>query len=167
MAFGLFKNSNNSSGTPAFDAVRQIGDPVLRAQAAPVIEFDDRLKALEKRMIDTMYAEEGVGLAAPQIGVSLAMFVMDCEGIEATVCNPELTIDSEELLIENEGCLSVAGKRKDRERFAEATVTGQDINGDPITVSASGYAARCLQHEYDHLQGRLYCDPVRSGIQES
>ena len=165
MAFGLFGGDKNGSGkqagAPAFDEVRQIGDPVLRAKAAEVTEFDGRLKALEKRMIDTMYAEEGVGLAAPQIGVSLAMFVMDCEGVEATVCNPVLTIDDEELLIENEGCLSVVGKRADRERFAKATVTGQDINGDPITVSAEGYAARCLQHEYDHLQGRLYCDPGR------
>lgn len=161
MAFGLFKGEQENTGTPAFDAVRQIGDPVLRAKAAEVTKFDDRLKALEARMIDTMYAENGVGLAAPQIGVSLAMFVMDCDDVVATVCNPVLTIDSEEVLIENEGCLSVAGKREDRERFAEATVTGQDINGDPITVSAEGYAARCLQHEYDHLQGRLYCDPVR------
>lgn len=161
MAFGLFKGGNDNAGTPAFDAVRQIGDPVLRAKATEVTEFDDRLKALESRMIDTMYAEEGVGLAAPQIGVSLAMFVMDCEGIEATVCNPILTIQGEEVVVENEGCLSVAGKRADRERFVYATVTGQDVNGDPITVSAEGYAARCLQHEFDHLQGRLYCDPVR------
>lgn len=153
--------STSSKGTPAFDSVRQIGDPVLRTPAVKVTDFDESLKALEQRMIRTMYEENGVGLAAPQIGVSLAMFVMDCDEVVATVCNPVLTIDSEELLIENEGCLSVAGERQDRARFAAATVSGQDVNGEPITVSCEGYAARCLQHETDHLVGRLYCDPVR------
>lgn len=140
------------------NTVRQVGDPVLRMPAAKVTTFDSSLQEHEARMFDAMYDNEGVGLAAPQIGVSLSMFVMDCDGIVATVINPTLTITDPTELVESEGCLSVVGVRKDRARAAGAKVEGVDVRGRLVVVQAEGFAARCLQHEYDHLQGRLYID---------
>lgn len=142
------------------NAVRQIGDPVLRMPAQPVSTFDAALKELEARMIEAMYVNDGVGLAAPQIGVSLSIFVMDCDGVEATVINPKLTIIDPTDVTESEGCLSVLGVRRDRTRAARAKVEGVDVRGRLVVVEAEGYAARCLQHEFDHLQGRLFIDPV-------
>lgn len=148
----------NKRGDSYLNAIRQIGDAVLRVPTAEVTSFNDQLRALETRMIEAMYENDGVGLAAPQIGVGLSIFVMDCDGIEATVVNPRLTILDETELIETEGCLSVLGVRRERARALAAKVEGQDISGTPITVEAQGYAARCLQHEFDHLQGRLFID---------
>lgn len=154
MSFG---NAPLDKHTP----VRQIGDPVLRMQAGPVGNFDKELRRLEKVMFEVMYRENGVGLAAPQIGISLALFVMDCDGVVATVANPELFVVDDELLTEEEGCLSVKGKYAERQRYQTVTVRGVDAKGRFVELTESGYAARCLQHEFDHLQGRLYCDPVK------
>lgn len=143
-------------------AVRQIGDPVLRMKAQPVQAFDSTLRELESTMFEVMRLQDGVGLAAPQIGVSLAFFVMDCDSIRTSIANPVLEIIESGLIVESEGCLSVLGKRQQRGRYAAVRVTGQGIDGNAIDVVASDLGARCLQHEYDHLQGRLYCDPVRN-----
>lgn len=145
----------------SLSAVRQLGDPVLRTPAMVVTEFDDKLVALEQRMFSVMERESGVGLAAPQIGVALRMFVMDCDEVRATVINPELEVVDPTPVEETEGCLSIARLRQLRERAKTVTVRGVDVNGDPVEVIGTGYVARCLQHEYDHLQGRLFTDPVR------
>lgn len=139
-----------------------VGDLVLAAPAREVTSFDDDLATLIEDMFASLAVAEGVGLAAPQIGVDLAVFVYDCpdgSGGRATghVINP--SIETSGTLEEaEEGCLSVPGPYHDLARFTEATVRGVDRTGAPVAVSGTGYLARCLQHETDHLRGVLYID---------
>ena len=142
-----------------------IGDEVLARPCRPVIEFDDDLRALVDDMFATMYDAPGVGLAANQVGVDLAVFVIDCPDEEADrlvghVVNPVLEPLDErrELEIDEEGCLSVPGPSTDVPRLAHAVVTGVDVTGAPVRLEGHGRAARCLQHETDHLNGYLYLD---------
>ncbi|CUU56875.1 peptide deformylase [Parafrankia irregularis] len=146
--------------------IRTLGDPVLRTPAEPVTVFDAALRRLVDNMIETMYAAPGVGLAAPQVGVSLQVFVFDTEydprdvavpRRPLVVVNPVLETGSGEQHDE-EGCLSVPGHAYPTTRAATATVRGVDATGAAVTYQASGYLARCLQHETDHLHGRLYID---------
>lgn len=138
--------------------VRQLGDPILRTRAEPVTAFDDSLSALVDLMFASMYEARGVGLAANQIGNGSAVFVMDCNGLVAVVANPRLVDLSEEKDVAPEGCLSVAGRHYPTGRSVRATVEGQDQHGEPVSLSGEGEIARCLQHETDHLNGRLYLD---------
>jgi peptide deformylase len=152
--------------------VRQLGDPVLRSVATPVTRFDDDLKALLDDMFASMYAAEGVGLAANQIGVEYDVFVYDCPFDEdddndpdlppehgvGYVVNPTLTRTWGEQLVWSEGCLSLVGFSWDTPRDDCATVTGVDVDGRPVEVSGSGILGRCLQHEADHLRGKVYLD---------
>ncbi|MGK5638335.1 peptide deformylase [Streptomyces sp. URMC 126] len=143
-----------------------VGNPVLHKECKDVTEFDDDLA----RLIDDMFASqrtaEGVGLAANQIGVDLKVFVYDCmddEGVRHVghVCNPvldELPADRRVLDDSNEGCLSVPTAYAPLARPDYAVVRGQDMKGNPIAVQGTGYFARCLQHETDHLYGYLYID---------
>lgn len=144
--------------------IRTIGDPVLRSVAAPVTTFDteDRhdLATLVEDMIQTMHDVSGVGLAAPQIGVSLRVFVYHIDGHEGHVVNPELTV-GDQPQDGSEGCLSVPGMGHHTPRADHARVTGYTVTGDPVTVEGSGLLARCLQHETDHLDGKLYVDRLR------
>ncbi|MFC6565950.1 peptide deformylase [Actinoplanes utahensis] len=141
------------------------GNPVLHRRCADVTTFDQALADLVADMFDSMYEARGVGLAANQIGVDLQVFVYDCpddEGVrhKGHIVDPVLAAASGpagELTV-SEGCLSVPGPRAELPRAALATVTGFDVGGSPITVSGSGYFARCLQHETDHLNGTLYVD---------
>ncbi len=138
------------------------GDPVLAAQTRPVTEFDESLATLIDNMFASLAIAEGVGLAAPQVGVGLAVFVYDCpigpdERVRGHVINPSITTSGEKITDE-EGCLSVPGPYHDIERFEQATVTGVDKLGHPVEVSGTGFFARCLQHETDHLNGMLYID---------
>lgn len=140
-----------------------VGDPVLHARAATVTEFDDALGALIDDMFATMYVAEGVGLAAVQVGVGLRVFVYDCHDDEGNyskghVVNPVIASVSEELDDGEEGCLSVPGPYAPLARPRTATVTGVDKKGQPIEVSGTGYLARCLIHETQHLDGTLYID---------
>ncbi|MGI5339951.1 peptide deformylase [Streptomyces sp. CA-181903] len=143
-----------------------VGNPVLHKECKDVTEFDDDLA----RLIDDMFASqrtaEGVGLAANQIGVDLKVFVYDCmddEGVRHVghVCNPvleELPAGRRILDDSNEGCLSVPTAYAPLARPDYAVVRGQDMKGNPIAVQGTGYFARCLQHETDHLYGYLYID---------
>ncbi|MFH8613901.1 peptide deformylase [Streptomyces sp. NPDC017979] len=143
-----------------------VGNPVLHRECRDVTEFGDELAALVDDMFASQRTAEGVGLAANQIGVDLKVFVYDCpddEGVRhvGAVCNPvveELPAERRVLDESNEGCLSVPTAYAALARPDYAVVRGQDLDGNPIRVEGTGYFARCLQHETDHLYGRLYID---------
>jgi peptide deformylase len=143
-----------------------VGNPVLHRECKDVTEFDGELAALIDDMFASQRAAEGVGLAANQIGVDLKLFVYDCPDDDGNrhvgaVCNPvvdELPADQRHLDDSNEGCLSVPGAYMELPRPDYAVVRGQDATGAPIAVHGNGYFARCLQHETDHVYGRLYID---------
>ncbi|MGG8409372.1 peptide deformylase [Streptomyces sp. 12297] len=143
-----------------------VGNPVLHRECKDVTEFGDELAALIDDMFASQKAAEGVGLAANQIGVDLKVFVYDCpddDGVRHTgvVVNPvlqELPADRRVLDDSNEGCLSVPTAYAALARPDYAVVHGQDAQGNPIKVRGTGYFARCLQHETDHLYGYLYID---------
>ena len=139
-----------------------LGDPVLRQSADDVEVFDDELRRLIRDMFETMYVEEGIGLAAPQIGVSKRFFVMDV-GEENTraqaIVNPVIVEESGSEKAE-EGCLSLPGLVGAVERAMEIVVEGFDPEGKPLRLEASGLVARCIQHEIDHLDGVLFIDKL-------
>ncbi|WP_414168007.1 peptide deformylase [Streptoverticillium reticulum] len=143
-----------------------VGNPVLHRELQNVTEFDDKLAELIDDMFASQRTAEGVGLAANQIGVDLKVFVYDCmddEGVRHVghVCNPVLEdLPAERRVLDdsNEGCLSVPTAYAALARPDYAVVSGQDMKGNPIRVEGTGYFARCLQHETDHLYGRLYID---------
>jgi peptide deformylase len=144
------------------------GEPVLHRRAEPVEKFDDDLRSLVTDMFDTMDAANGVGLAAPQIGVGLRVFTwqMDNEdGVPARggIVNPYVTaakasLEEPDPHDEAEGCLSVPGESFPLKRGETATITGFDVEGAELSFEATGWFARCMQHEYDHLNGFLYVD---------
>ncbi|MFY1668511.1 peptide deformylase [Plantactinospora sp. WMMB334] len=145
--------------------ITRYGTPVLHGRCAEVDTFDRSLADLIDDMFASMYAAQGVGLAANQIGVGLRVFVYDCpdaDGIRQVghVVNPvpQRVAAFAGISTDSEGCLSVPGPRAELSRAALATVTGVDLHGDPITVTGTGYFARCLQHETDHLDGVVYLD---------
>ncbi|WP_283137856.1 peptide deformylase [Rhizohabitans arisaemae] len=144
--------------------IRQLGDPVLRTPAETVTTFDRDLRRLIDDMFESMYAAEGVGLAAPQIGVGLRIFVFDCAGRKGHVVNPELTVDDVESVVDEEGCLSVLGHYEPTPRAVGATVRGVDRLGRPVEVRGRAHLARCLQHETDHLNGTLYIDHLPKDV---
>ncbi|WP_188669120.1 peptide deformylase, partial [Tersicoccus solisilvae] len=137
--------------------VRVLGDPILRTQAETVTRFDDALARLVADMHETMIAVGGVGLAGPQVGVGLRVFTWEVDGSSGHVVNPVLTVE-EQTQAGMEGCLSVPAIGGHTTRAHRATVTGLDVTGAPVTVTGEGMLARCLQHETDHLDGRLYLD---------
>ncbi|MFJ3901018.1 peptide deformylase [Streptomyces sp. NPDC090025] len=143
-----------------------VGNPVLHKECKDVTEFGDELATLVDDMFASQRTAQGVGLAANQIGVDLKVFVYDCmddDGVRhvGVVCNPvlqELPAESRVLDESNEGCLSVPTAYAELARPDYAELTGQDEKGNPIKVRGTGYFARCLQHETDHLYGYLYID---------
>jgi peptide deformylase len=138
--------------------IRTLGDPVLRAPARPVAEFDASLRALAEDMLETMYAAPGVGLAAPQVGVSLRLFTFDDgETGPLVMANPVLSGAAGSAL-EEEGCLSIPGPYHPTPRAASVTCSGLDVEGRPYELSGEGLLARIFQHETDHLDGALYID---------
>jgi peptide deformylase len=139
--------------------LRLIGDPVLRTPCRPVTEFGKPLAALVDDLMDTVSLPGRAGLAANQIGVSLAAFSYDIGGASGHVVNPRLVATDGEYDGE-EACLSVPGVHSMRLRAAYARVEGVDVNGRPVTVEGTGELARCLQHETDHLRGELYIDAL-------
>jgi peptide deformylase len=143
--------------------IRVIGDPVLSAVCRPVTEFDAELGRLIDDMFASMYVADGVGLAAPQVGVDLAVFVYDCVDADGErhvghVVNPGPVETSGAPDLGDEGCLSVPGPFHELARASVATVRGVDRTGAPVEVTGTGFFARCLQHESDHLRGVLYID---------
>lgn len=141
-------------------AVRKITeypDTVLSVVGKPVTKFDKELADLCADMFDTMYDAEGVGLAAPQIGLSLRLFVMDCEGVKLVAANPEIvSTDGEQS--GQEGCLSVGKVPAVVIRPLTARLRAQDVNGEWFEREASGYAGRAFLHETDHCNGKLFID---------
>ncbi len=135
----------------------ELGDPVLRQKASPVPEVNDSIKKLLDNLTDTLYAAKGVGLAAPQIGVSKRVIVVDCgEGLWEVV-NPEfISMQGQEVAVE--GCLSIPGVAGEVKRAAQVIVRGWDRDGREIEITSGGMGARALQHETDHLDGVLFID---------
>ena len=139
----------------AIRAIVEYPDPVLLTPGDPVASFDDALKSLVADMFDTMYDAGGVGLAAPQIGLSLRLFVIDCDGIKLVAANPEIiSVDGEQS--GEEGCLSVAKVPAELKRAERALLRAQDAEGNVFEREASGLAARCFLHETDHCDGTLF-----------
>jgi peptide deformylase len=137
-------------------------EPVLHTRAKRVSRFDDTLRKLVDDMWETMREAPGVGLAAPQVGVSLRVLVAEHEGQSAALVNPEIIKASEEQVLGTEGCLSIPGLVGDNvSRAAAVVVKGRDPNGKEIRVRAEGWYARILQHEIDHLDGILYTDRIK------
>jgi peptide deformylase len=142
------------------------GEPVLHARCAVVTDFGPDLVTLVQDMYASMYAANGVGLAANQIGVGLRVFVVDCpdttgEHVIAHVVNPVLElppVDERALIEDDEGCLSVPGPSAELARPSGAVVRGVDVHGEPVELIGTGLLARCLQHESDHLEGMVYVD---------
>jgi peptide deformylase len=148
--------------------IRITGDPVLHSPAAEVVEFDDALRTLVDDMYETMAAAPGVGLAGPQVGVALRLFVFDWtdeEGVRhrGEAINPELWISPAPIAEadeddDSEGCLSIPGERYPLLRSDRALLRATDLAGERYEIEASGWLARIFQHEFDHLDGVLYAD---------
>lgn len=140
-----------------------LGDPLLHRACEDVTDFGPSLARLVEDMFATMYAAQGVGLAANQIGVPLKVFVYDCPDDDDVrhlghVVNPEL-VEADGLTVRGpEGCLSLPGLEAGTERFDHAVVEGLTMTGEPVRIAGTGWFARCLQHECDHLEGAVYTD---------
>jgi peptide deformylase len=143
--------------------LRYLGDPILREEAAPVAGVTDEVRRLVEDMFDTMYAEEGVGLAAPQVGVPLRVIVVDPrepDVVPFALVNPRIIASSDEVERAEEGCLSIPGLKEIVERSVSVRVDALNRDGEPVVVEADGLLARILQHEIDHIDGILFIDRV-------
>lgn len=168
--------------------ITQYGEPVLRKPALPVEVFDAALQELAAAMIEAMYAADGIGLAAPQIGQSIRLFVADLptpdnetrfswilDGrtppldlfMPLVVVNPKILSTSNDTTVFNEGCLSFPGIRGDIARPEQVEIQYQDLEGTTHTLSCTGLFARCIQHEYDHLEGTLFIDRMEPSHRKS
>lgn len=146
------------------------GDPVLRKKAEPIANDYPKLMTIIDNMFKTMYHSQGVGLAAPQVGISIRLFVIDstpfkeddesADGFKRVFINPELINEEGEKWKFNEGCLSIPGIREDIERKPRLTIRYQDMNFETHIEEFSGIKARIIQHEYDHLEGILFTDKL-------
>jgi len=134
------------------------GDPVLRAQAKPVKHVDREIRRLLDEMVEAMEQEEGMGLAAPQVGVPLRLVVCRLENEVHRLVNPKIVWRSKERISDIEGCLSLPALRAEVERPSAARLSAVDERGRKVTLSGEGIAARCFCHEVDHLNGRLFVD---------
>ncbi|EOD01313.1 peptide deformylase [Caldisalinibacter kiritimatiensis] len=143
-------------------ALRQLryeGDPILRKKSREVKEINDRIKTLIEDMIDTMYKEEGVGLAAPQVGILKRIAVIDIGKGPIRLINPEI-VSGEGEEIDVEGCLSIPGKNGKVKRPKKVKVKYIDLEGNEKYIEGEGLLARALCHEIDHLNGILFIDKV-------
>ena len=141
-------------------------DPVLLRKAEPIVTIDDNVRSLARDMAETMYAAPGVGLAAPQVGISQRLIVVDCARKEEppaliVAVNPEIVASSGSSC-EEEGCLSVPGYYTSVERAARVSVKFLDLHGQPRQIEAEGLLAVAFQHEIDHLEGILFIDRISS-----
>ncbi len=141
--------------------VRKAGDKVLKTKAEPVLQVDKQIRRLLDDMAQTMYNADGVGLAAPQVGVSLRVIVIDVDEELIELINPVI-IESEGCELGNEGCLSIPGVFGEVERFSKVTVTGLNRYGKKIKITGTGLLSRALQHEIDHLNGILFIERAQT-----
>ena len=140
--------------------IKEYGDPILREKALLVEEITSDILNLIKDMAESMYASSGVGLAAPQVGVSKRIITIDEDEEKLLVLlNPEI-IKSEGEAVDEEGCLSLPGIYSEVERSSKVTVKALNENGDSIEITKEGLTARALQHEIDHLNGILFIDKI-------
>lgn len=140
--------------------IRLLGDPVLRESCEPVEEIDEEVRQLARDLEETMYEADGVGLAAPQVGVTIRVFaydVRDPEEPSGVIINPEI-VEREGSVKGEEGCLSIPGLSELVERSERLVMTGLDPQGREVRIEAEGLLARCLEHEADHLDGVLFID---------
>jgi peptide deformylase len=137
--------------------IRVLGDPVLRKETVPVERVDDDTRGLISDMFDTMYAAEGIGLAAPQVGRTERITVMDVEGQRLALINPQI-IEREGSIRGEEGCLSIPDVFGDVTRSSRVTVRALDEHGTQVELEGIELLARCMQHEIDHLHGKLFID---------
>lgn len=150
------------------------GTPVMHRAQQPVTAYDDALRSLVADMVATMYAADGVGLAACQIGEDVAVFVFDCpdesgERTVGVVCNPVLSVPEgtdRQLDVEDEGCLSFPGAFVECARPDVASVTGTGLDGESVAFEGDGLLARCLQHETDHTRGTVFGDRLPTKLRK-
>lgn len=145
--------------------IRRAGDPVLKEKAKPVDKITKTVRALLDNMTQTMHEADGVGLAAPQVGVALRVIVVDVGEGPIDLINPVI-VAFEGCETGTEGCLSVPGMYGEVERYSTVTVEGLDRQGNPVSVQGSGLLARALQHEIDHLDGILFVERAQSLFRE-
>ena len=154
--------------------VKKFGNPVLRKIAEPIVEINDEIRDLVEEMVDTMYEENGIGLAAPQVGRSLRIFVIDthfeddnyltegekmlCPKMPVALINPEIISTSGDEISFEEGCLSIPQINASVVRPANIVLKAQTLNGEIIEAEFGGLTSRCMQHEIDHLDGVLFTD---------
>ena len=150
--------------------LRIYGDPVLGSRAEEISRFDAGLRALASDMLETMDKAGGVGLAANQVGILKRIFVYDCShtqsGLRGALVNPVWTPVGEQQQTGLEGCLSIPGISAETTRFNQVFVSGQDIEGRPVSMVASGLMARCIQHETDHLDGVLFLQRLEAPVRK-
>lgn len=156
--------------------IRIYGDPVLHQRAMEVTTFDQDLVDLVSDMFETMETAPGVGLAAPQVGVPLRVFIYDYPDDDdnsrrGVVINPTISIgpvseEEPDEELHSEGCLSVPGERFSLQRADWATIEGVDLEQNPVRIEAEGWFARIFQHEFDHLEGIIYVDKLPEGTKE-
>jgi len=147
--------------------IRTYGDPVLRRPAETVEAIDDEIRRICDEMIEAMLRADGVGLAAPQIGISKRIVVLDVDGDLRILINPELVEASGDEEATVEGCLSVPGVNAEVRRSTRATIEGTDLEGNPVRITGEGLLARAIQHEIDHLNGNLFLDRLSAVKRQS
>lgn len=139
--------------------ITKLGEDILRETAKPVEVIDDKIRQLAEDMFETMIEADGVGLAAPQIGLSMRMFVLIADdNVRRVFINPQIIKTSEEMSNYDEGCLSIPQVYETISRPARVTVQAFNEKGKPFTLDADGFLARIIQHEYDHLNGVVFID---------
>jgi peptide deformylase len=138
--------------------IRVLGDPVLRGETSPIGQITDELRTLAKNMFDTMYLAKGIGLAAPQVGRGERLAVVDVNDNPLVIINPEIIELDSKIAKAEEGCLSIPDVYGDVERPSRVRVRALDLDGKSFEVEADELLARCLQHEIDHLHGKLFID---------
>ena len=141
-----------------YHPIRIFGDPVLRSAADPVVTFDKELRGLVSDLTDTLLEANGAGLAAPQIGVGLRVFVFDVDDVLGHLVNPELHFPDDEEQEGQEGCLSIPGLYYDTKRRMNVVAKGFNSYGDPMQIVGAGMMSRCVQHETDHLDGVMFIE---------
>ena len=159
---GRFTSSEDEA---PFD-IRKFGDPVLRTRATAVDDIDGQLVAVVDDMLETMYAEPGLGLAAPQVGISKRLFVYDVGDGPFAIVNPVIEESDGEWVFE-EGCLSVPGLSWDIVRPKQIHLTGYDLDGNEVSIEADELLSRCFQHELDHLDGKLLIDHLEGDTRKA
>ena len=138
--------------------IRVLGDPILRKETVPVGEITDDIRTLIADMFETMYASEGIGLAAPQVGRTERIAVVDVDGARYALVNPEVIERSNASDKSEEGCLSIPNIYGDVVRPSTVSVRALNEDGEPQEITATDLLGRCLQHEIDHLDGKLFID---------